>query len=148
MQNARSRQLSMTLFLGEKRCLVLLVGENEVVVDWRSCIRRRKNNVYLILMWVHLEKELYCIVLYCWFDLGFGLFGRLVFLSNRQCPEMWLWLTGDLASEGVRIMCILLLQLQDHLEKSKFLLFVIVCLICVLASGCLEFIHRDSGSNL
>jgi hypothetical protein len=62
MQNARSRQLSMTLFLGEKRCLVLLVGENEVVVDWRSCIRRSKNNVNLILVWDHLEKELYCIV--------------------------------------------------------------------------------------
>ena len=57
MQNARSRQLSMTLFLGEKRCLVLLVGENEVVVDWRSCIRRSKNNVHLIVVWDHLENS-------------------------------------------------------------------------------------------
>ena len=57
MQNARSRQLSMTLFFGEKRCLVLLVGENEVVVDWRSCIRRSKYSVYFILVWVHLARK-------------------------------------------------------------------------------------------
>ena len=66
MQNARSRHLSMTLFLGEKRCLVLLVGENEVVVDWRSCIRRSKNSVHSILVWDHLEKK-YVHISYCLF---------------------------------------------------------------------------------
>ena len=54
-------------------CLVLLVGENEVVVDWRSCIRRNKNSVHSILVWDHLEKKnvhiSYLIV--CLFDLGF-----------------------------------------------------------------------------
>ena len=73
MQNARSRHLSMTLFLGEKRCLVLLVGENEVVVDWRSCIRRSKNSVHSILVWDHLEKKIctYILLFVCLFDLGF-----------------------------------------------------------------------------
>ena len=132
MQNARSRHLSMTLFLGEKRCLVLLVGENEVVVDWRSCIRRSKNSVHLILLWDHLENRLYCFVCLI---LGLGPLAVLysyveisaLFLGKKRCLVL---LVGENEVVVDWRSCIrrsknngYLILVWDHLEKELYCIF-------------------------
>ena len=60
---------------------IVAVIANEVVVDWLSCIRRSKNNVFLILVWDHLENKLHYFV--CLFDLEFRQLTLLLCLCCR-----------------------------------------------------------------